>query len=64
VKYLHDVPFSTPAATDAYRSGWEVTFGKARDNYGAATPKAGEPCPCESGKRFEECHAKEAPDGG
>ena len=52
MKYLHDVPFSTPAATDAYRDGWEATFGKKR-----STP-ADEPCPCESGKRFEDCHGK------
>lgn len=28
MKYLYDVPFSTPAATDSYRSGWEAVFGK------------------------------------
>lgn len=57
MKYLYDVPFSTPAATDAYRDGWEATFGKKR------AAKDDEPCACESGKRFADCHGK-ASDAG
>lgn len=27
-KYLHDMPFSSQPATDAYRANWDVIFGK------------------------------------
>lgn len=56
-KYLYDVPFSTPAATDAYREGWDAIFAKKPGE----KPAEGGACPCESGEAFEECHGKTAP---
>jgi hypothetical protein len=62
-KYLYDVPFSTPAATDQYRDGWEAIFGKKPEPTSAKTASLWgdhdspeKPCPCESSLPFEECH--------
>lgn len=44
MKYLYDVPFSTPAATEAYRSGWDAVFGK-REPQCSDCEKPCEKCP-------------------
>lgn len=65
MKYLYDVPFSTPAATDAYRANWDAIFGKKTTEVveESIPDTEKEPpqwtkgdCPCESGKPFAACH--------
>lgn len=69
MKYLYDVPFGTPAATDKYREGWDAVFAPLKEGvekakrdeserlYGSVLP--GDDCPCESGKAFARCHGIE-----
>lgn len=58
MKYLYDVPFSTGAATDKYRDGWDAIFAKSADKAPEHDPDY-----CEECAAFDaELAADEAPD--
>ena len=58
MKYLWGERFTVPMGGDAkYRANWDAIFGPKAES--APAPKPGDPCPCESGKAFVNCHGAE-----